>query len=222
MTCNSPFNKNPGFVCLWPECSCVKKSKKKSRFASIVKGKRKIGEVEAYFKSLYEMNFARVAEYHRTSGTPFEYVTEVHGEHDDKKMVGYRLNKFKITGWQYETRKYWFDANRAAIVRKLYRRTLTGIRSGVVNYTPDFILFGQLLDKKTDEPLLFNESPTGVDELIIEVKGYLSKKDETKLRRMAQYYPEVEVILIGNEWFKSNSLLYKSLIPDWETKSQIV
>lgn len=41
-----------------------------------------------------------------------------------------------------------------------------------------------------------------------EVKGYLPPKDKTKLKRMAKYYPDVKIVLVTGDGWKS---LLKSL-----------
>lgn len=59
------------------------------------------------------------------------------------------------------------------------------IRRGVRSYTPDF----------------FVTNNNGSEE-IHEVKGWLDSKSKTKLARMAKYYPDVKVILIGESEYK--------------------
>lgn len=63
------------------------------------------------------------------------------------------LNQLEIE-WRYEPKTFWFE----------------GIKSGTVNYTPDFYLLDE--DK------------------IVEVKGQWDGKSKTKLRRFRKYYPE--------------------------------
>jgi len=59
------------------------------------------------------------------------------------------------------------------------------IRRGVRSYTPDFQIYNW----------------TGTDEYH-EVKGYMDSKSKTKIKRMAKYYPEVTLIVIGKEEYK--------------------
>lgn len=73
-----------------------------------------------------------------------------------------------------------------------------GIKRGTTNYKPDFrVVF-----------------PSGNHEWI-EVKGYETSKDRTKYKRMAKYFPEEKLRVIGKEWFKSNSPMLKKVLPNW-------
>lgn len=52
-----------------------------------------------------------------------------------------------------------------------------------------------------------------------EVKGWMDQKSQTKLKRMAKYYPDVKVILIDGHWFKDAERKGICLIiPGWECK----
>jgi hypothetical protein len=70
------------------------------------------------------------------------------------------------------------------------------IKRGVRSYLPDFCV-------------------THLDgsEEWCEVKGYYDSKSRTKMKRMAKYYPEVKIRLIGGDWFKANGKACKALIP---------
>jgi hypothetical protein len=70
------------------------------------------------------------------------------------------------------------------------------IKRGVRSYLPDFCV-------------------THLDgsEEWCEVKGYYDSKSKTKMKRMAKYYPEVKIRLIGGDWFKANVKACKALIP---------
>ena len=73
-----------------------------------------------------------------------------------------------------------------------------GIKRGTNNYKPDWkVLF-----------------PSGNFEFI-EVKGYLDAKSATKIKRMAKYFPEIKLRVVGSDWFKSNALMLKKVIKDW-------
>ena len=60
------------------------------------------------------------------------------------------------------------------------------IRRGVRSYTPDF-------------EILNNDGSTHFEE----VKGYMDSKSKTKIKRMAKYYPEVKLIVIEGDTYKS-------------------
>lgn len=62
------------------------------------------------------------------------------------------------------------------------------IRRGTRSYLPDF--------KVT--------RPCG-SHYWIEVKGYLDCKSRTKIKRFRKYYPEEELVVLGEKWFADNS-----------------
>lgn len=73
-----------------------------------------------------------------------------------------------------------------------------GIKRGTTNYKPDFrVVF-----------------PSGNHEWV-EVKGYMDSKSVTKIKRMAKYFPEEKLRVIGKEWFKANSPILKKVIANW-------
>ena len=77
-----------------------------------------------------------------------------------------------------------------------------GIKRGTRSYTPDFYLE----DKK----------------MYIEVKGWMDQKSQTKLKRMAKYFPEVKIQVVGRDFF--NDCERKKicrLIPHWECKHNL-
>jgi hypothetical protein len=49
-----------------------------------------------------------------------------------------------------------------------------------------------------------------------EVKGYMDASSKTKLKRMAKYYPNINLKVIDKVWFKANTHNLKRLIPYWE------
>ena len=72
------------------------------------------------------------------------------------------------------------------------------IKRGVRSYLPDF------------------EVTTTKDQVEYhEVKGWMDAKSKTKLKRMSKYYPEIKIILIDGEQYKSIKQ-WSRLIPDWE------
>ena len=71
-----------------------------------------------------------------------------------------------------------------------------GIKRGVRSYLPDFCI----------------THLNGKEEWC-EVKGYFDSKSQTKMKRMAKYYPEVNIRLVGSDWFKVNLKSCKALEP---------
>jgi hypothetical protein len=69
-----------------------------------------------------------------------------------------------------------------------------GIKRGVRSYLPDFCI----------------SHLNGIEEWT-EVKGYLDSKSKTKMKRMAKYHPEVNIRIVGSDWFKQNLKACKAL-----------
>ena len=70
------------------------------------------------------------------------------------------------------------------------------IKRGVRSYLPDFCIVHN----------------NGSEEWC-EVKGYFDSKSQTKMKRMAKYYPEVNIRLVDSAWFKQNLKAIKALEP---------
>lgn len=70
------------------------------------------------------------------------------------------------------------------------------IKRGVRSYLPDFCI-----------------THLNGSEEWCEVKGYFDSKSQTKMKRMAKYYPEVKIRLVGGDWFKVNIKSCKALEP---------
>lgn len=73
------------------------------------------------------------------------------------------------------------------------------IKRGTRSYLPDFLIFS-----------------TPNDFHYVEVKGWMDPKSATKLKRMAKYYPDIEVRVIDTDWFKKNTPLLKGLLKGWD------
>ena len=78
-----------------------------------------------------------------------------------------------------------------------------GIKRGVRSYLPDFCI-----------------THLNGSEEWSEVKGYFDSKSQTKMKRMAKYYPEVNIRLVGSDWFKTNLKACKALEPILAKKVQ--
>lgn len=73
-----------------------------------------------------------------------------------------------------------------------------GIKRGCVSYKPDFLSLE--LNGKINW---------------YEVKGYMDKRSQTKIKRFRSYFPEETLIVIDSKWFGRNSKKLKGLIPGW-------
>lgn len=74
------------------------------------------------------------------------------------------------------------------------------IKRGTRSYLPDF----KVWDKKDDKPYY------------IEVKGYMDSRSKTKIKRMAKYYPDIILRVIGKKEYKEIENKISKLIPNWE------
>ena len=70
-----------------------------------------------------------------------------------------------------------------------------GIKRGSRSYTPDFYL--------------------PEEDRYVEIKGWMDKKSRTKLKRMAKYYPDVDIELIDSTRYRAIAK-WKKVIPGWE------
>jgi hypothetical protein len=73
-----------------------------------------------------------------------------------------------------------------------------GIKRGTVSWLPDF---GVVNKNGTFE--------------IWEVKGYMDRKSQTQLSRMARYYPNIKIVLVGAKEY-NEIRKWSKLIPGWE------
>ena len=115
-------------------------------------------------------------------------------------IIGNRQPIFFRSSWEY----YY-----ALFLEKLYQEKkildwkhepkcfyFENIKRGVRSYLPDFCI------------VHLNGS-----EEWSEVKGFYDSKSATKMKRMAKYYPEVKIRLVGADWFKQNLKACKAVEP---------
>lgn len=77
------------------------------------------------------------------------------------------------------------------------------IKRGTRFYTPDF----KITEK--DGAIIYHE-----------VKGWMDRKSKTKLNRMAKYYPEIKIIVIGADAYYALAKDVSGFIPHWEKDSR--
>jgi hypothetical protein len=73
------------------------------------------------------------------------------------------------------------------------------VKRGALSYTPDFRLY------ELDGSIVYHE-----------VKGWMDTKSKTKLRRMKQHFPNIKIVIIDAEQYKSVSQ-FAGLITGWES-----
>jgi hypothetical protein len=71
------------------------------------------------------------------------------------------------------------------------------IKRGVRSYLPDFRV----------------AQNSGV--VYYEVKGYMDARSKTKIKRMAKYYPNVKLLVIDSDGYKTIAKKAKVLVPGW-------
>lgn len=75
------------------------------------------------------------------------------------------------------------------------------VKRGSKFYTPDFKV------KNKDGSIEYHE-----------VKGYMDQRSQTKLNRMARYFPEIKLILINQDYYYAVARQVALLIPNWEKR----
>lgn len=78
-----------------------------------------------------------------------------------------------------------------------------GIKRGTCSYLPDFCI-----------------TENNGSQVYIEVKGYMSAKDKTKIKRFKKYFPKEKLFVVDGTWFKRNNAFLKRLVPGWETEAR--
>ncbi|MDR1849931.1 MAG: DUF1064 domain-containing protein [Zoogloeaceae bacterium] len=74
-----------------------------------------------------------------------------------------------------------------------------GVKRGCVSYLPDFRV------EENDGTIIYHE-----------VKGWMDARSKTKLNRMAKYYPNIPVIIIGHRQYAEIKRKVSKLIEGWE------
>ena len=75
----------------------------------------------------------------------------------------------------------------------------SAIKRGHRSYTPDFKIIN------LDGSIEYHE-----------VKGWLDPASKVKLKRMAKYYPEIQIIIIDKDAYQAIQKECKNLVPGWE------
>lgn len=125
--------------------------------ASWKQGWHTVGGKRCYFRSKWEVNYARYLEWLKGLG--------------------------EISEWEYEPDTFWFEA----------------IKRGTRCYTPDFKV------TEANGKVAYHE-----------IKGWMDDRSKTKLKRMAKYHPEVQLVLVDSSAYKKLARQVKNLVPDWE------
>lgn len=175
----------------WVDFTCVQCGKK---FRS-----RPYGERRTCSKACNSQRRSDVmVERHRgnPAGTP-RYSNRKNGRRED---LG---NQYFRSAWEANVARYleFLKANGEIHAWEYEADTFwfEAIKRGVRSYTPDF----KIWDAPDSEPYYW------------EVKGYDYPRGRTARKRMAKYYPDVRLDLIGEDEYKAIAK-WKGLIPEWE------
>jgi hypothetical protein len=74
-----------------------------------------------------------------------------------------------------------------------------GIKRGTNNYKPDFRV----------------EDHNG-ESYFVEVKGYMDAKSKTKIKRMAKYHPEINLVVVDAKVYRGLKAKLAGVIRNWE------
>jgi hypothetical protein len=114
-------------------------------------------------------------------------------------------NKFFRSGWEANYARWLNWLIRIGEVKSWTYETTTfrfdGIKRGTLTYTPDFDVV------LADGSIEYHE-----------VKGWMDKKSETRLRRMKKYHPKARMVLIDAKRYHGIAKKAKALVPHWEGK----
>lgn len=115
-----------------------------------------------------------------------------------KKYWNIHSGYYNINGVEYYFRSRW-EANYALYLNYLKKNSqikdweyetdvfiFEAIKFGVRSYRPDFKIYN------FDSSVEYHE-----------VKGYMDKRSQTKLKRMKKYYPNINLVLIDGQFMKS-------------------
>lgn len=113
-------------------------------------------------------------------------------------------NRFFRSSWEANYARYLnYLLKKKEIYKWEYeadRFEFVPIKRGTRTYTPDFKIW------KTKESTPF----------YVEIKGWMDDKSKTRLKRMAKYYPDVELILVQSKEYKQIEKRYSKVLENWE------
>lgn len=126
------------------------------------------------------------------------YSRSVRGVREDVRGIFFRSR------WEANYARFLeFQKTHKAIIEWEYEPVtfwFEKIKRGVRSYLPDF--------RVTD--LLGNK-------YYVEVKGWMDPKSKTKLKRMAKYYPGIDLRVVGSKEYREINRSLGTIIPNWES-----
>ena len=130
-----------------------------------------------------------------------------HGHATGKWKAGWRefggVRKFYRSRWESNYARYLEFQKSQKLIKSWEHECETfwfeGIRRGCVSYLPDFKV------TKNDGTVEYHE-----------VKGWMDDRSKVKIKRMAQYHPDVVLIIINEKSYKAIERTMSKIIPNWE------
>lgn len=118
------------------------------------------------------------------------------------RKIGNKKIYFR-SSWEYNYALYLQYLKRTKKIKKWeYEAELfyfEGIKRGCVSYKPDFRV------TRNDDSVYY-----------VEIKGWMDAASKTKLKRMAKYYPEIELVLIDSPKYKAFKKEWQDKLKNWE------
>jgi hypothetical protein len=130
------------------------------------------------------------------------------GQHPYSRSRGGRRadlgNRYFRSGWEANWARYLNWLQSIGEIQSWEYESITfefhKIRRGTRFYTPDFKIHNK------DGSIEYHE-----------IKGWMDIKSATKIKRMAKYYPDVRLLVIGHKEYGAVSRKAKGMVPGWET-----
>lgn len=107
------------------------------------------------------------------------------------RYLNWLLAQGELMAWEYEPRTFYFPDQ----------------KRGATSYTPDFLLHW---------PDVTCDGQATTREEWIETKGWLDAKSRGKLRKLAKYFPEIEIRLLRAADLAAIASKVAALCPGWE------
>lgn len=114
-------------------------------------------------------------------------------------------NLGQIESWDYEPMTFWFTPGSVGAAA----HGLDGIRRGVTSYRPDFSVFGGR------HVMVAGRKMTQRMREWHETKGFMDKRSEVALKRMALYYPEERIVVIDSKQMAALKRQVGGIVPGW-------
>lgn len=111
-------------------------------------------------------------------------------------------NRYFRSSWEANYARYlnFLQANNEIVSWEYEPETFVfhGVTRNPLSYTPDFKI------TERDGTIVYHE-----------IKGWMDSKSRSKLRRMARFYPDIEILVIDENAYRALSK-WASLIEGWE------